>query len=528
MRKHHESGWRAATVLLLVTAGACLAAAATKGEPRVPVIYNLDCSEMFMGKFGPPLPETLDKFVDDHAEAGVTDLFINVNAQRVNYRSAVWEAFWDGYDPKLGPEQPFFDGIEPRRRAGPDADDTKFYIGTYQIYKAGCDYPQRLIDRARRNGVRPWISFRMNDGEEGGTENHPIHSTFWRAHPEWRLAYGMDYEQPEVREYYMKLIKEVCSRYDVAGLELDYLRFWLYFRAGREHAGATLMTAFVTEAREATRAAAKRWKHPVKLAVRVPSTPWIARQHGLEPVAWAKAGLVDLIIVSPFWPSINGDMPIETWKGMLLGTNVPVAFGLEGGLNAGSGIRAATPEEMQGAMLSGLQRGADAVYFFNLFTLPYVYWPREAYRGVLRDASSYSTLCSVPRSHPLTITWPWAVGEPGMTSTLTHYSPLPYSGANGVFRLHVGPRPTETQHAAVELVTADDNQRPEVRVNGIPCPWSRLLEPERFTTSKWPSAQPKRQMYDVSAQILADGYNLIEVDAKEPVTVTWVEISVRP
>ena len=74
-------------------------AAESTTAPRSRVIYNLDCTEFFVGTFGPPVPETIDKFVDDHAAAGVTDLFINVNAQRANYRSGAWESFWDGYDP---------------------------------------------------------------------------------------------------------------------------------------------------------------------------------------------------------------------------------------------------------------------------------------------------------------------------------------------------------------------------------------------------------------------------------------------
>jgi hypothetical protein len=515
-------------VLLLVASGSRLAASAAS-EPRLPVIYNLDCSELFMGKFGGAVPETIDTFVDDHAAAGVTDLFINVNAQRTNYRSDVWESYWDGYDPAAGDKQPFFAGIDMVNRPW----DTVFYINTYLIYKQGCDYPGRMIERARRDGVQPWISFRMNDAEEAGTEKHPGHSTFWMAHPQWRLASGgLDYEHPEVRDLYMALVKEVCSRYDITGIELDYQRTCPYFRPGREHDGAILMTAFVTAARQATRAAAKRWKHPVKLAVRVPSTPWIARQHGLEPVAWAQAGLVDLIIVSPFWPSINSDLPIETWKGMLLGTQVPVAFGLEGGMHAGSGgYRVVTPEEIRGAILSGLYRGADAVYFFNLFTNPLTAWPRPVYDGILRDAGSPAALAAKPRRHPSTVIIPWAVGEPGPPASdrygIRTASALPYTGTNGVFRLHSGPKPTPQQRAWVELVTARDEQRPDVRVNGLPCPWSRLAEPDHITAAGWKGPEAKRQVYNLPADALADGYNLIEVDAKEPVTLTWVEISVR-
>ena len=60
------------------------------------VIYNLDCTEYFRSTFGPNVPQTIDKFVEDHAKAGITELWINVNAQRTNYRSDVWEAWWMG------------------------------------------------------------------------------------------------------------------------------------------------------------------------------------------------------------------------------------------------------------------------------------------------------------------------------------------------------------------------------------------------------------------------------------------------
>ena len=372
------------------------------------VIYNLDCSQFFVGTFGPIVPETIDTFVDTHAALGITDLFINVNAQRTNYRSDVWESYWDGYDPEAGVDQPFFAGINPERKW-----EASLFIEKYSIYKAGCDYPKRMIDGARRNKLKAWISLRMNDGHNPEWPDHPGHSTFWKSHPEWRLAYGLDYEQPEVREHYMKLVREVCSRYDLDGLELDYLRFWLYFRAGREHEGVKLMTAFVEEAREATRGAAKRLGHPVGLAVRVPTTPWIARRHGLDAVAWAKAGLVDMVIASPFWPSVDSDIPIETWQGLLIGTDVSVAVGLDSGMHSGVENRLVTHEEMRGVIASGLHRGADAVYFFNLFTGPYQKWPREDHDQLVRDAGSYEALCRGTRRHPLTITSPWAEGEPG-------------------------------------------------------------------------------------------------------------------
>jgi len=472
------------------------------------VIYNLDCTEFFVGTFGPIVPETIDKFVDEHAAVGITDLFINVNAQRTNYRSDVWEAWWDGYDPSLDNNQPFFLGIPERRRNGPDANDPQMFKDMLAFHEQGCDYAKRMIERARHNKIGAWISLRMNDGHDQGNLEHPSHSKIWKSHPEWHLGYGLDYEQPEVREHQMKLVREVCSRYDLDGLELDFERFWLYFRAGHEHGGAKLMTAFLEETRQVTEDAAKRLGHPVKLAVRVPSSPWIARRHGLDAVAWAKAGLVDLITASPFWFSANSDIPVEMWKGLLIGTGCEVAFSLEDSLNSGaSGRKTMTPEEMRGVIASGLHRGADAVYFFNLFTGPLHSWPREDYDRLLADAVSRTAVNAGSRRHPLSIVAPWALGEPAKEQ------PLPYSGKHGVFRIHIGPKPIEQQSAWVELITPKHDQPLDVRLNGIPCPWKGLAEP--------------RQVYDIPREALSDGYNLIEVNAEQDVEITWVEISVR-
>ncbi len=306
-------------------------------------------------------------------------------------------------------DQPFFAGLDPNRRF-----EAQLCKNVLALHEQGCDYPKRMIDAARRNHLKAWISLRMNNGHNPHLPDHPGHSTIWKSHPEWRLSHGLDYEQPEVREHYMKLVREVCTRYDLDGLELDYLRFWLYFREGRQHEGGKLMTDFVKQARAATQGASKRLGHPVKLAVRVPTTPWIAHMHGLDAVTWAKAGLVDLIVASPFWPSVDSDVPIETWKGLLIGTNVPVALSLESGIHPGTVNRTVTHEEMRGILASAWHRGADAVYFFNLFTGPYQRWPREDHDRLLRDAGSYAALARVEEGQLTVLRWrlampPWQV-----------------------------------------------------------------------------------------------------------------------
>ena len=480
------------------------------------VIYNLDGTEFFGGTFGAVVPETLDKWVDYHAALGITDLFVNVNAKRTNYRSGVWEADWDGYDPEGGDEQPFFAGLDPQRRF-----ETKLFKSMYAWSQGGVDYPSHLLDRARQNGQKAWISMRMNDDHSPDWPDHPSHSEIWKSHPEWRLNYGLDYEQPEVRRHFMNLIEEICGRFDLDGLDLDFLRFWLYFRPGREHQGVALMNAFMQEARAHTRAAAARLGHPVELSVRVPKTPWIARRHGLDAVAWGKADLVDVIIASTFWPSMDSDIAIETWKGLLANTGVQIGVGLESGMHSGSLIRGATHEELRGGLVSGLQRGADLVYLFNLFSTPYQSWPREDHDQLIRDAGTYACLASGPRRHPSTLTRPWSDGEPGAASA------LPCRTRHGIFRLHLGPLPAADQRVRVELLATERGERPTVAVNGSACPFSGMVLADHVTRSGG-LEEPSRRSYDVAVSSLSEGYNLIEVCCEMEIEITWLELAVIP
>jgi hypothetical protein len=73
------------------------------------LLHNEDCTDFFYTQAFPPgkAGEIADRYVDVIAGAGVTALFCNTNARRTNYRSDVWEAFWDGYDPDGPDDQPF-------------------------------------------------------------------------------------------------------------------------------------------------------------------------------------------------------------------------------------------------------------------------------------------------------------------------------------------------------------------------------------------------------------------------------------
>ncbi len=114
-------GWRLSVLLATwtVCGSAGLASAAEASEAKlVGLLHNEDCTNIFYnamiaeGKAG----EVVDRYIDVIADAGVTVLMCNTSARRTNYRSDVWEAFWDGYEPNGTDEQPYLAAVPPDRR----------------------------------------------------------------------------------------------------------------------------------------------------------------------------------------------------------------------------------------------------------------------------------------------------------------------------------------------------------------------------------------------------------------------------
>ena len=430
----------------------------TGDKSLVRVLYNSDMNLMkrgaekqFTAHYGGSQPsQFMPEDIDDHADhfkgTAITDFFINVNGQRTNYDSDVWESEWDGYDPNLGDDQPFFSDIDPNR--GFERDTIR---ELYAFAQMGVDYPARLIQRLRKNGIRPWISIRMNDSHYAPQEHHehPYHSTVWKNHKQWWVApyrfnhwsdRGLDYAQPEVRSHYMALIKEVLDRYDMDGLELDFLRFLTYFRPGHEEEGRQIMNQFITQIAKEVQSAERRRGHDIEMAVRVAARPNVARGRGHDAIVWARTGLIDMVIAGSDWQSSDNDIPIEHWKELLAGTGVLVAAGFEDGIRPDGYQRVGTTmEQARCLVLGAIHRGADAVYLFNHVGYNLLNdWTLGKCERFLADVGSHEALAASSRDHVLTMQCPSAEGEARPKS-------LPFSGKWGgvspLQRPSTGPRP---------------------------------------------------------------------------------------
>jgi hypothetical protein len=162
-----------------------------------------------------------------------------------------------------------------------------------------------------------------------------------------------------VRDYTFRLIEEAVQRYDCDGIELDFNRAPPFFQNGTEAEGIAKMSGLVRRVRQMLDAEGRKRNRRLVLAARVLPKYADCRAIGLDPVAWAKEGWIDLLTVCPYTGTCY-DLPIKLWKTLI--TNVLIYGGADSPRSAENHRRVAR---------HFWKDGADGVYLFNFFT------PRE-------------------------------------------------------------------------------------------------------------------------------------------------------
>ena len=56
---------------------------------------------------------------------------------------------------------------------------------------------------------------------------------------------ALDYGVPEVREHILRVVREPAERYDIDGLDLDFMRWPVYFKSDEVKANTPLVTDFI-------------------------------------------------------------------------------------------------------------------------------------------------------------------------------------------------------------------------------------------------------------------------------------------
>ncbi|MBN1911050.1 MAG: hypothetical protein JW818_14990 [Pirellulales bacterium] len=266
-----------------------------------------------------------------------------------------------------------------RRRA---ASGGREYWAGELIEKGGKDPLEIITDWGHAHGIEVFWSMRMNDTHDSSPAYAKIMPRWKREHPDLMMApkptrfpYGssrwssVDYGKAEVRDKVFRILRDVATRYDVDGLELDFLRHPMFFKpqllgepVTQEHCDR--MTSLLARVRAMADEVGRRRGRPVLIAVRVPDSVRYSKAIGLDLEAWLKRDLVDLLIGA-------GQIHLEPWKNLVaLGRRhgVPVYAGLSPArLEPRSGDRALDLPLWRGEALRAWDAGVDGVSTFNVF-----------------------------------------------------------------------------------------------------------------------------------------------------------------
>jgi len=232
-----------------------------------------------------------------------------------------------------------------------------------------------MLRKLRKKGKEVFISFRVNDVHNADDLSAPLTwvSEFRRNNPdcivepnavntkkkEW-MNFCLDYSRPPVQEHMLLIIKDLLGRFrEIDGLELDWMRFPRHLSGTPEQVWVKrrILTDLLASIRHLLHEI--RGKDAL-LSVRIPSNLAGCHHVGLDVETWAKQGLVDFMVPSPFLTT-EFTMPISEFR-HVCGDNIPLYACTE--FNYGFG-RYHCPESIRGAVSSLYESGCDGIYLFN-------------------------------------------------------------------------------------------------------------------------------------------------------------------
>ena len=261
--------------------------------------------------------------------------------------------------------------------------ETAQWAWSPELIRQGTDSLEVVIDFGHAHEMEVFWSMRMNDTHDSDNRNSHLFCQWKKDHPEClmrhvaeRFMYGgrrwsaLNYARPAVRDKVFCILEDVCTRYDVDGVELDFFRHPVYFPpqitggvVTEEHCDQ--MTALLRRIRKMTEDVGLTRNRPILIAVRVPDSIGYAKAIGLDLIQWLEEDLVDIV-------SGSGYFHLEPWENLVaLGRqyDVPVYAVI-------SGSRMVDPSHPEGKGAIRAWRGeaanawgagVDGIYTFNRF-----------------------------------------------------------------------------------------------------------------------------------------------------------------
>ena len=402
--------------------------------------------------------------------------------------------------------------------------DYSRFEGLYKVYKEmGLDIFEIVYDKIKDAGVRPWLTFRMNDAHYGSDDTAYLRSNLYYEAKENGYMLGeeygyyatvFDFSHERIRQVMLDYIEELALRYDVFGLQLDFIREIFCFDYINDEGCAEIMTQFIRDVKAIVEKAEEKFGHDIKLSVRFGRSIEHNKVFGFDAETWVKEGIVDVLVPSPRWECTDSAIPVKAWK-ELAGEDVAIWAGMESRMTGASKVEA---DYVKGYAAGFYAKGADGVYFDNFYQLgsdgPSIWsFEREDLtKGVRKFVVTYQDI--VPK---------------GMTG----YKPLPMSLKNEKKEVTVcmgEVKKTETVYITIAL--SDGYLAvPQIKLNGVESSVVELIETPNGIDFNNGGPIPLVEgaqfiLYVFNGVETAEDLNITFEDGAA--TVKYIEISIEP
>jgi hypothetical protein len=233
----------------------------------------------------------------------------------------------------------------------------------------GIDWVERLVAETRKRKLEVFWNHRISEVEINASGTgaawdgavHPIK----KAHPDWVVKtwwkQGLwNLAVPGVREYKVRLLRELTENYDLDGIQLDFARHIPCLPVGRQWELRAEMTEFMRMVRMMLLDVAKRRGRPFLLAARVPRNLKGCRSDGFDIETWARDGLIDILTLG----SRSFDVDVEAFRRAIAGRNIKLQPCFDDH-HTSDAYQYPSIELFRGVFGNWWQQGADSVATFN-------------------------------------------------------------------------------------------------------------------------------------------------------------------
>ena len=419
---------------------------------------------------------------------------------------------------------------------------------------AGIDIFDEWIKHVHGRQKECWLTYRISEVDVDEDINPlPIKE----EHPEWFIpAFGFTMNNmavPEIREHKLKVALEVMRKYAFDGLDIDFERHTPILPIGEQWEKRECVTEFIRELRTELLKIGKEQNRVIMLSARVPDCLDGCHQDGLDVEKWIKEDLVDCLTLG----SRSFDVKVEEFRKLSKDVQLYACYEP---YHTVDGYFAPPLETLRGIWYSHLQRGADAVEYFNwsgqgkkemvahyvhLYGMDpknedYAQFGSEDFTG----ANDKEFLEKQNKTYVIDRKggYPWGIGYGNLNADRQ----LPRVIENDEeVRLYVAENVKKAKRATLKLLFEELSQIPEVYFNGQKL--SFLSQPHRdmqVTAEKIPpiSGHPVSVRLahgedhsksctlleaDLTGMETQTGYNIIHVLTKMPVSLEKVELEVK-